>query len=83
MTKIYDLAEQAAEYAVLNYSGEVLQSEATNVKIQIPKEFINKFSELIVRRVVERIEHWAEDDFGLNALALEILDEFDMELKDE
>lgn len=83
MTKIYEIAEQAAEHAVLNYSGEVLQSETEDTKIQIPKEFVDKFSELIVRRVIERIENWAEDDFGLNALAIEILDEFDMELKDE
>lgn len=44
---------------------------------------IEKFAELIIRRVIDRIEDWAEDDFGLNALAIEILDEFDMELKDE
>ena len=47
MTKIYELAEQAAEHAVLNYSGEVLQSETENVTIQIPKEFIDKFAELL------------------------------------
>ena len=48
-TLIQTLAEQAAEHAVLNYSGEVLQSETEDVKIQIPKEFINEFAELIVR----------------------------------
>jgi len=49
MTKIYELAEQAAEYAVLNYSEEVLQSETDDVKIQIPKEFIDKFAELLIK----------------------------------
>ena len=49
MTKIYELAEKAAEHAVLNYSGEVLQSETEDVRIQIPKEFIDKFAELILK----------------------------------
>lgn len=52
MSKIYELAEQAAEHAVLNYSGEVLQSETDDATIQIPKEFIDKFAELIVQEAI-------------------------------
>ena len=53
MTDIYELAEQAAEYAVLNPSDEVLQSETENVKVEIPKAFIDKFAEMIVRECAE------------------------------
>lgn len=47
--QIYNLAEQASEYAVLNPSDEVLQSETEDVKVEIPKAFIDKFAELIVK----------------------------------
>lgn len=53
MSKIYALAEQAAEHAVLNYSGEALQSERDDVLIQIPKEFIDCFAELIMQECVQ------------------------------
>ena len=60
-TKIQQLAEQAAEYAVLNYSGEVLQSETGDVKIQIPKEFIEKLSETIIQESVDFLSQAACD----------------------
>lgn len=53
MSKIYELAEQAAEHAVLNFSSEILQSETEDTKVEIPKEFIDKFSELIVRETLQ------------------------------
>ena len=53
MIDIYKLAEQAAEYAVLNHSGEALQSETEDVKIEIPKEFIDKFAELLKEKFGE------------------------------
>ena len=49
MSKIYELAEQAAEHAVVNPSDSILQSETEDAKVEIPKEFIDKFAELIVR----------------------------------
>ena len=51
--QVYSLAEQASEYAVLNPSDEVLQSETEDAKVEIPKAFIDKFAELIVRECVE------------------------------
>lgn len=53
MSKIYELAEQAAEFAVLNPSDEVLQSETEDVKVEIPKAFIDQFAELIVRECMD------------------------------
>jgi len=53
MTKIYELAEQAAEHAVLNASEMNLESESGDVKVVIPKEFIDKFSELIVKECAD------------------------------
>lgn len=38
------------------------------------------FAELVVRDCVEIIESWAEDDFAINGIAIEILERFDMEL---
>jgi hypothetical protein len=52
MSKIYELAEQAAEYAVLNPEDSVLQSETEDAKIEIPKAFIDKFAELIIHHSV-------------------------------
>ena len=49
MSKIYELAEQAAEHAVVNPSEMNLESELDDVKVVIPKEFIDKFAELLVR----------------------------------
>lgn len=49
MSNIYELAEQAAEHAVLNPSDEILQSETEDSKVEVPKAFIDKFAELIVR----------------------------------
>ena len=46
-------AEQAAEHAVLNASEEILISESDSNKVEIPKEFITKFAELIVRECAE------------------------------
>ena len=43
-------AEQAAEYALLNQSGEHLQSEAEGyATVSIPKEFVEKFSQLLIQ----------------------------------
>ena len=53
MNKIYELAEQAAEYAVLNPSNEILQSESEDVKVEIPKAFIDKFAELFAKECVQ------------------------------
>lgn len=47
---IVQAAEQAAEYAVLNLSGEALQSELEDgTMVSIPREFVEKFAELIVQ----------------------------------
>lgn len=53
MSNIYELAEQASEYAVLNPSDEVLQSETEDAKVEIPKAFIDKFAQSILQEVVE------------------------------
>lgn len=53
MSNIYELAEQAAEHAVLNPSDEVLQSETEDAKVEIPKAFIDKFAQSILQEVVE------------------------------
>ena len=51
--QIYSLAEQASEYAVLNPSDKVLQSETEDAKVEIPKAFIDKFAELIVKECID------------------------------
>ena len=56
MSKIYELAEQAAEHAVLNPEDEVLQSETEDAKVEIPKAFIDKFAELIIRECCDLLE---------------------------
>ncbi len=64
MSNIYELAEQAAEHAVLNPSDEILQSETEDSKVEVPKAFIDKFAELIVReceKTVNDIEYPYED----------------------
>ena len=61
MSKLYSLAEQSAEYAVLNYSGEELQSELDDVKIAIPKEFIDEFGQRLAREVFD----WVVENVGL------------------
>jgi len=71
--QIFDLVERARELAATDTPDG---GKRFNLD-----EFHEKFAELILRKVIDRIEDWAKDDFGLNALALEILDEFDMELK--
>ena len=48
MINIYQLAEQAAEYAALNPSEDVLQSATDTYSVEIPKAFIDKFAELII-----------------------------------
>lgn len=53
MSKIYELAEQAAEHAVVNPSDSILQSETEDAKVEVPKAFIDKFAELIVREMLE------------------------------
>ena len=53
MSKIYELAEQAADHAVVNPSEMNLESELDDVKVVIPKEFIDKFAELLVRQMLD------------------------------
>lgn len=53
MSKIYQMAEQAAEFAVLNPSDEVLQSETDDAKVEVPKAFIDKLSELILQECID------------------------------
>ncbi len=53
MSNIYELAEQAAEHAVLNPSDEILQSESEDSKVEVPKEFIDKFAQSILQEVIE------------------------------
>ena len=55
MSKIYELAEQAAEHAVVNPSEMNLESELDDVKVVIPKEFIDKFAELLVRECIHKM----------------------------
>ncbi len=48
--RIYELAEKAAEHALLNPSDANLQSEADGYDtVSVPKEFIDKLSELIIQ----------------------------------
>lgn len=61
MIDIYKMAEDAAEFAVLNPSEDVLQSECGDVKIEIPKAFIDKFVELIIQDCVD-VAHLEGDD---------------------
>ena len=60
MSKIYELAEQAAEHAVLNPSDQILQSETEDSKVEVPKEFIDKFAELIIARMLDIVESHSE-----------------------
>lgn len=54
---IVQAAEQAAEYAVLNLSGEALQSELEDgTMVSIPREFVEKFAELIVQTCVQVVK---------------------------
>lgn len=58
---IYEIAEQSAEYSVLNPSEMVLESELGERKVSIPKVFIDKFSEDIARKVFD----WVVENVGL------------------
>lgn len=78
--KINDLAGQAFQYAASNANG--------SVRDQLDV-FADKFVELIVLKILERIEESITDfyDIGdvdtasaLEALAITILDDFDVEL---
>lgn len=64
MSNIYELAEQAAEHAVLNPGDEILQSETEDSKVEVPKAFIDKFAELIVGECMEQVWYSRED--GIN-----------------
>jgi hypothetical protein len=51
--RIYELAQQAAEYAVLNPLEVKLQSEAEGYEtVTVPKQFIDKFVELILEECI-------------------------------
>jgi hypothetical protein len=66
MINIYELAEQSAEHAVLNPSNEILQSETEDSKVEVPKAFIDKFAELIVRECAGlcSTHEMADEPFG-------------------
>ena len=61
MTILYDLAEQAAEHAVVNPSDMLLESETDDNKVSIPKEFIDKFGESVAKSVFD----WVVSNVGL------------------
>ncbi len=71
MSNIYELAEQAAEHAVLNPSDEILQSETEDSKVEVPKAFIDKFAELMVRECIEQVWYSRED--GINGNISEVI----------
>jgi hypothetical protein len=71
MSNIYELAEQAAEHAVLNPGDEILQSETEDSKVEVPKAFIDKFAELIVRECIEQVWYSRED--GINGNISEVI----------
>lgn len=52
MSNIYQLAEQAAEHAVLNPEDESLRSETEDAVVEVPKAFIDKFAELLIAECV-------------------------------
>ncbi len=66
MSNIYEIAEQAAEHAVLNPGDEILQSETEDSKVEVPKAFIDKFAELIVAECVEQVWYSREDSINGN-----------------
>lgn len=64
--RIYDMATEAAEHALLNPSEDALQSEAEGYDtITVPRQFIDKFAELIVRECasMSRVYSSHEYDF--------------------
>lgn len=71
MSKIYELAEQAAEHAVVNPSDSILQSETEDAKVEVPKAFIDKFAELIVQECMEQVWYSRED--GINGNVSEVI----------
>lgn len=74
MSIIYELAEQAAEHAVLNPSDEILQSETEDSKVEVPKAFIDKFAELVVQNFCQKLE-----DDGMVEIAIEMKQHFGIE----
>ena len=75
--RIKELAEQAAEHAVLNPSEEILQSETEDAKVEVPKEFIDKFAELIVRECGKSCTLQGDEDdmfrkFGIKHFGVEL-----------
>lgn len=72
--RIAEIAEAAAEYALLNQSGEALVSEAEGCdEICVSREFIEKFAELIVRECMEQVWYSRED--GINGNVSEVIKE--------
>ena len=71
--RIQELARQAGAQHRLNLGVEEFCFEHHELE---------KFAELIVANCVKIIESWAEDDFAINGIAIEILDHFDMELEE-
>ena len=61
--RIVEMAEEAAEYALLNQSGEALLSEAEGCdEIRVSREFIEKFAELIVKECINVVDNMADPD---------------------
>lgn len=57
-----------------------LQEQATVDILGVKQVDQKVFAQLIVQDCVEIIESWAEDDFAINGIAVEILEHFDMEI---
>lgn len=54
--RIQQLAEEAAEYAVVTPSDTNLQSETEDAKVSIPANFIEMFSQLILQDIDKIID---------------------------
>ena len=79
MSKIYELAEQAAEHAVVNPSEMNLESELDDVKVVIPKEFIDKFAELIVKECIDCLKPLSRNHSMVGAAQDTIKEHFGVE----
>ena len=68
--QIYAIAAEAAEHALLNPSEDALQSEAEGYDtITVPRQFIDKFAELIVRECTAQLMNKQDFTWQQNYLA--------------
>lgn len=73
--RIYEMATEAAEHALLNPSEDSLQSEAEGYDtIVVPRQFIDKFAELLVQECCQKLE-----DEGCVEIAIELKQHFGIE----